>query len=625
MQEPIEVQVGRSRYVTRLTGSKRRKTLTRDKFYYVPLLETLKQLVQIEFVRNEILSRPSNNDANLHDLSDGSVFKEHEFFNSNHHALQIVAFYDEVESCNPLGSSAGKFKLGCVFFTLANIRPMFRSSLKSIFLAIIAKSSIIKKEGIDSILKPFLDDLKALRNEGINVKFAGQNEVWKGTLLAFLADNLASHELGGFKESFSFARRFCRSCLTDKNLSQSHFNEKNFTLRDSVSHKNLCSRLHDIDGASISVEFGINRCSSLDSLPNFSVAENLPHDIMHDLFEGVVPHELKLFMQYCVGMSYFSIPTLNHRIAAFDFGYSGTKDKPNLIDSEFRCKQTASQMWLLARTFPLIIGDLIPEENANWDCLLKLFEICKICTAPALSEDTAAYLELLIEEHHGQFKKLYITASIIPKMHFLVHYPRQILRFGPLIQTWTMRNEAKLRIMKRAARISNFKNVCLSAAKRHQHLVCFYIQSDSLFQMKIDKGKYKQHHFTFFPSRVQCLLTDKYGLTEQSSLSTLSFVTCNGIMYKPDALLLLSYNAMEPTFGKIGTVIITDSEEIIFVLTIYLTRYYDNHYMAFCVSETDTFAVRSVSSLSFNNIFHLRRTFAQDNKLYVNTRHFIES
>ena len=31
--------------------------------------------------------------------------------------------------------------------------------------------------------------------------------------MAFLADNLAAHEIGGFKESFSFARRFCRSCM----------------------------------------------------------------------------------------------------------------------------------------------------------------------------------------------------------------------------------------------------------------------------------------------------------------------------------------------------------------------------------------------------------------------------
>ena len=33
---------------------------------------------------------------------------------------------------------------------------------------------------------------------------------------------------------------------------------------------------------------------------NFSVAENLPHDIMHDLFEGVVPYEMKLLLTHLI-------------------------------------------------------------------------------------------------------------------------------------------------------------------------------------------------------------------------------------------------------------------------------------------------------------------------------------
>ena len=32
--------------------------------------------------------------------------------------------------------------------------------------------------------------------------------MWRGALIAFLADNLAAHEIGGFKESFSFAGSF---------------------------------------------------------------------------------------------------------------------------------------------------------------------------------------------------------------------------------------------------------------------------------------------------------------------------------------------------------------------------------------------------------------------------------
>ena len=150
--------------------------------------------------REEILGSARNNGELLHEFSDGSIFQQHDLFKSNPYGLQIIAYYDEVETCNPLGSSSGKYKLGCLFFTLGNIRPSLRSGLKSTFLLSVAKSPTIKANGIDSILKPFLADLKTLYEVGITVQFAGKDEVWRGALLAFLADNLAAHELGGFKE-----------------------------------------------------------------------------------------------------------------------------------------------------------------------------------------------------------------------------------------------------------------------------------------------------------------------------------------------------------------------------------------------------------------------------------------
>lgn len=213
------MQVGRSHYVNRFSGAKRKKVLTRDTFYYVPLLSTLNQLLQVKCVRDEIKRQPRVNDG-LHDLSDGEIYKNHEFFSNNPNGLQIVAYYDEVETCNPLGSYSGKNKLGCFFFSLGNIRPAYRSTLNSIFLVAVAKSTTIKENGIDCILKPFVDDLNTLYKDGIEVTFNNKTEVWKGALLAFLADNLASHELGGFKESFSFARRICRSCLRIKMISK---------------------------------------------------------------------------------------------------------------------------------------------------------------------------------------------------------------------------------------------------------------------------------------------------------------------------------------------------------------------------------------------------------------------
>lgn len=207
----------------------------------------------------------------------------------------------------------------------------------------------------------------------------------------------------------------------------------------------------------------------------------------------------------------------------------------------------------------------------------------------------------------------------------MIHFAPQILKFGPLIHTWTMRHEAKLRIIKRAARVSNFKNVCQTAAKRHQHLLCFYIQSNRLLNIPIKVGTCKLYSLTIFSENVQHLLREQYLLTEQSVIFTVSFVSYNGITYKPDAFVMLSYDTLEPIFGKIVALIKTESEEIILVLNQFVTDYYDYHYRAFCVSESHGASfLCNIKNLTYYNIYHIRQTFTKDNKLYLNFKHHFE-
>lgn len=151
-------------------------------------------------------------------------------------------------------------------------------------------------------------------------------------------------------------------------------------------------------------------------------------------------------------------------------------------------------MWNLAVHFPLMIGDLVPEDDSEWDCFLLLLEILQICVSWIISVDLVAYLEVLIERYLSSFRECYPHIRIIPKQHYMVHLPSQILRWatyvgthwklnflcciwyhrlGPLTNTWCMRMEAKHNFFKRIAQQQgNFKNVPLSVAKRHQKLMC---------------------------------------------------------------------------------------------------------------------------------------------------------
>ena len=63
---------------------------------------------------------------------------------------------------------------------------------------------------------------------------------------------------------------------------------------------------------------------------------------------------------------------------------------------------------------------------------------------------------------------MYPYARILPKRHYLVHLPTQIMMFGPLIHSWCMKFEGKHLYFKTLARaIENFKNLPLLLAQRH--------------------------------------------------------------------------------------------------------------------------------------------------------------
>lgn len=135
---------------------------------------------------------------------------------------------------------------------------------------------------------------------GLSIAVGGVDRVFYGGLLAFLADNLAAHLVGGFKQSMSFALRICRGCMITRELSQKSFLESDCVLRTAESHFEQCALLAGPLSAHHSTSYGINRLSILEEIPGFSVTNGLPHDIMHDLFEGVVPYQMRLLICHCV-------------------------------------------------------------------------------------------------------------------------------------------------------------------------------------------------------------------------------------------------------------------------------------------------------------------------------------
>ena len=345
-----------------------------DTFQYVPLLSTLGKLIQDPDILEQIegFSRRMCSASLQEDFCDGTLFRDHPLFTSDPLALQILAYFDELEVCNPLGSHIKKHKLGIVFFTLGNIRPKFRSSLKAIHLVAVVTSPVIEKHGLNKILEPFITDLNNLATTGVQVKVHGREQIFHGALLAFLADNLRSNALGGFKMSFSFAYRYCRTCLTPNKDAVSSFESKAFIMRSIDSHKKHCDLIDGVNGSHYSKTYGINYRSCLLDVKYFSLFNGgLPHDCMHDLLEGIGPKEIKLLLTHCISAKYFTLDEYNEVLRNFNYGYTDNDKPVSILATSFAkdgpLRSSAGQMLTMFRNLSLMIGSKIPE-NDEW-CL----------------------------------------------------------------------------------------------------------------------------------------------------------------------------------------------------------------------------------------------------------------
>ena len=138
----------------------------------MPLLSTLESLLLHDDVRAQVNQSQHSirADGVIENYCDGSRFKSHPLFSKEPNSIQIIAHYDELELCNPLGTRVKEHKIGIVFYTLGNIHPKFRPSLKAINLAICVRYPLIEEYGINKILEPFVHDLSVLHTTGITVE-----------------------------------------------------------------------------------------------------------------------------------------------------------------------------------------------------------------------------------------------------------------------------------------------------------------------------------------------------------------------------------------------------------------------------------------------------------------------
>ncbi|XP_050058270.1 uncharacterized protein LOC126550517 [Aphis gossypii] len=378
----------------------------------------------------------------------GSVWKEKQKKHDSQCVLPIFLFFDDYEIGNPLGSHSGVHKLGAVYISIPCLPPHIQSTLKTIFLALLFHSTDRQKFG----------------EQGIDIESNGELTNIKFELGLILGDNLGIHSITGFVESFS-ANYPCRMCKVHKDImrKQCYVDE---TLIRQVDDYNFDLIENNVSSS------GVSGICVWNDVRGFKIFDHVGVDMMHDLLEGVMKYDLSFLISYYVlELKLFSLEVLNNRIISFDYG-PDKGSKPSVLNMDHICKNTirlsASEMMSLVRYFGLLIGDFVPQNEPVWHLYLSLRKILDILTSTSFQKECSKLLQTLVAEHN----ELYLILSknnLKPKYHYLLHYHTMMLKFGPLINLWSMRFEAKHRISKIAANTSsNRRNICKTLAIKHQ-------------------------------------------------------------------------------------------------------------------------------------------------------------
>lgn len=526
---------------------------------YVPIKETLKYLFMQKEVRQQHADTQNRKTEQnvLSDILDGTVFKDNILFKNSPEAIKFILFQDAFETVNPLGSAKKKHKILAVYMTFADLLPFHRLNLDVIQLVLLCKENDLKYFGQKKVFSQLISDLKDLESGGIQL-YDGM--CVKGSVISIIGDNLGSHTIGGFAESFS-ANNFCRYCL----ISSEELQRTPYfigELRTPKNYEELVSKI-DQDGV---LSKGIKFRSVFNDLKYFHVCTpGLPPCVGHDLFEGIVAYDLALFIKYFIKVKkLFSYSQLNYLIVNFKYLYNDMRNKPNEVN-ENKLVGHAAQNWCLLRLFPLIVGNQILDyDDEVWDLVLKLREIVDLVAAPKITTAQVAYLKVLIMEYLSFRVELFPDVNLKPKHHFLVHYPELIMQFGPLLRVCTLRFESKHCFFKKCARMcQNFKNITSTLAKRHQLQQAFN-NAGNLFPPLIDVSNAVEFHDEIYNEDIRKVIL-KYGFSSKTTIASYN-VVIKGITYKKGLYVILKQDDNKLQVGEIVIMFVHNDIDLIFIV-----------------------------------------------------------
>lgn len=557
--KPVSVKLG-TEQVLKKVGNKHRFVEKEKNGFFIPFFGQLHELLKMPEVQED-LSAETESTFPLLDFKDG-LYHNKKYFDDHPDALLFCLYHDDFEIVNPIGSHRKKHKISIFYWILLNINPAFRFKIQAIQLLGVANSSDVRKYGLSKLLEDFVESMKII-HKGKELEINGSTKTYYGTLYCVLGDTPAAQYLGGFKEGVSMAKKPCRTCNITSDELGTQLSEHQVTLRNDLEYNDHCDALEHLDNVSKgtrkywSKEYGVTKRSILASIPDFEVTKCILHDPMHVLLEGIVKLELQLILHcFIEKKGYFTLQFLNNLIKTFPYSKAECSDKPQLLEKKALDRSNNFPMSAIeTRNFfvllPFMIGDVIDSEDKMWDNYIRLLKITLLVMSPFASFDTVETLEQLIYSFNYNFQKLHPEIPPFPKLHYLIHIPKQILNFGPGRSHMCTRLEAKHSFFKNK-KWRNFKSLPLSIALHHQRWMCLrqcgYAGEKSHVYLyagdEVSSGCEVAFHNLPLVVGEKMQMQNQEDLIPSTVLKTPN-VTIKGVCYENGSVLVQSYSEEE--------------------------------------------------------------------------------
>ncbi len=514
----------------------------------------------------------------LSNIVQGEVWQK-KYHDPTKESYPIITFFDDFEVRNPLGSHAGEESMCGIYVSLPCLPPELVATLDYILLSTICHTKYVKKFGNERIFFQIISDLNELSTTGIvlNLSSGPQTVFFDCILLA--GDNKGLNCACGFVGGFK-SKCYCRICYATS--------EECSKMVSELSQKLRCKNRYELDLKVGDVtKTGLKERCVFNTINNFHIYENVSVDLMHDIWEGVAAYDLSKVIDSLIKDGTLSLDIVNSRIKSFPYIESEKRNKPRPLYyeaskkgvSKIKIRQSSAECLCLTRYLGLMIGDLVARKNKYWKLYLYLRRITDIVTSPRLHWSEISELRELIQKHN----KLYIELfdCLKPKMHFLVHYPGVIKKYGPLVHFSANSFERKNKAMKdHASSSSNNIFLPLTICRKHQLQLC-YTMNFSPVKNEMNLGPRQQ-------KTDGCAVFRKLSayIPENSDVSELTHVEIFNKKYKPGSVIVTSAD-VTPHFAIIKNIYLINTAPF-FLIHYYKTESFDSHIHAWEVSYNDS-------------------------------------